>query len=324
MCGGGYFQDSIILATGATGTGKTMLVSKFVEDAYDNNERAILFAYEESRAQLLRNATSWGIDFEKMESDGLLKIICAYPESTGLEDHLQIIKTQINQFKPKRMAIDSLSALARGVSLNAFRQFVIAVTGYTKQEEIAGFFTNTAEEFMGSHSITDSHISTITDTILLLQYVEIKGEMARALNVFKMRGSWHDKRIREFIITNQGPEIRDSFSNFEQIFSGAPHRVIPGFMAQGGCPNTRDGASGMPGTGGPGYNIKCEINSNKHLKGSLSMAHAGKDTGGSQFFIVYEPQPHLDGVHTVFGMTDDMDVVLKLTNGSKILKATLK
>ena len=123
------------------------------------------------------------------------------------------------------MAIDSLSALARGVSLNAFRQFVIGVTGYSKQEEIAGFFTNTAEEFMGSHSITDSHISTITDTILLLQYVEIKGEMARALNVFKMRGSWHDKRIREFIITSQGPEIKDSFSNFEQIFSGAPHRL---------------------------------------------------------------------------------------------------
>ena len=101
-------------------------------------------------------------------------------------------------------------------------------------------------------------------------------------------------------------------------------RVIPGFMAQGGCPNTRDGVSGMPGTGGPGYKIKCEINSNKHSKGSLSMAHAGKDTGGSQFFIVYEPQPHLDGVHTVFGKTDDMDVVLKLTNGSKIIKATLK
>ncbi len=225
MCGGGFFQDSIILATGATGTGKTMLVSKFIEDAYTNQERAILFAYEESRAQLLRNATSWGIDFERMESDGMLKIICAYPESTGLEDHLQIIKTEISQFKPSRLAIDSLSALARGVSLNAFRQFVIGVTGYAKQEEIAGFFTNTAEEFMGSHSITDSHISTITDTILLLQYVEIRGEMARAVNVFKMRGSWHDKRIREFIITHEGPQIKDSFSNFEQIFSGAPHRI---------------------------------------------------------------------------------------------------
>jgi len=54
------------------------------------------------------------------------------------------------------------------------------------------------------------------------------------------------------------------------------------------------------------------------------MAHAGKDTGGSQFFIVYEPQPHLDGVHTDFGKTNDKDVELKLTNGSKILKATLK
>lgn len=78
---------------------------------------------------------------------------------------------------------------------------------------------------MGSHSITDSHISTITDTILLLQYVEIRGEMARAINVFKMRGSWHDKGIREFVITGQGPEIKDSFSNFERIISGVPHRV---------------------------------------------------------------------------------------------------
>lgn len=225
MCGGGFFKDSIILATGATGTGKTLLVSKFIEDAYLNHERAILFAYEESRSQLLRNATSWGIDFEAMERDGLLKIICAYPESTGLEDHLQIIKTEIGQFKPSRMAIDSLSALARGVSRNAFRQFVIGVTGYAKQEEIAGFFTNTSEEFMGSHSITDAHISTITDTIILLQYVEIRGEMARALNVFKMRGSWHDKGIREFLITGQGPEIKDSFSNFERIISGVPHRV---------------------------------------------------------------------------------------------------
>ena len=111
----------------------------------------------------------------------------------------------------------------------------------------------------------------------------------------------------------------------EGFYDGlAFHRVIPGFMAQGGCPNTRSGASGMPGTGGPGYKIKCEINSNKHLIGSLSMAHAGKDTGGSQFFIVYEPQPHLDGVHTVFGKTEDMDVVLKLKNGSKINKAYLK
>jgi cyclophilin family peptidyl-prolyl cis-trans isomerase len=87
------------------------------------------------------------------------------------------------------------------------------------------------------------------------------------------------------------------------------HRVIPGFMAQGGCPNTREGASGMPGTGGPDWAIKCETSSDKqiHKRGSISMAHAGKNTGGSQFFICFVDCPHLDGVHTVFGGIEEND-----------------
>jgi len=95
------------------------------------------------------------------------------------------------------------------------------------------------------------------------------------------------------------------------------HRVIPNFMVQGGCPKGT-------GTGGPGYTIKCEINDNKHLAGSLSMAHRGKDTGGSQFFICHGPQPHLDGVHTVFGRTEDMDVVNAIRQGDKILSVTIE
>ena len=128
------------------------------------------------------------------------------------------------------------------------------------------------------------------------------------------------------LFSEDAPNTVENFTNLVNngFYNGLSfHRVIPGFMAQGGCPNTREGSSGMPGTGGPGYKIKCEINSNKHITGSLSMAHAGKNTGGSQFFIVYEPQPHLDGVHTVFGKTNNMDVVLKLKNGSKIIKAYL-
>ncbi|MBE9009630.1 peptidylprolyl isomerase [Pseudanabaenaceae cyanobacterium LEGE 13415] len=102
------------------------------------------------------------------------------------------------------------------------------------------------------------------------------------------------------------------------------HRVIPNFMIQGGCPNTREGASGMPGTGGPGYKINCEINPNKHQAGSLSMAHAGRNTGGSQFFICHAPQPHLDGVHTVFGKTEDMDVVNAIRGNDRILSVKIE
>lgn len=112
-------------------------------------------------------------------------------------------------------------------------------------------------------------------------------------------------------------EAPNTVANFEKLanegfYDGVIfHRVIPGFVSQGGDPT----GSGM---GGPGYTIKCETvgNPHKHEAGSLSMAHAGRDTGGSQFFIVHEPQPHLNGVHTVFGkVTSGMDTVLNMKNG---------
>lgn len=117
-------------------------------------------------------------------------------------------------------------------------------------------------------------------------------------------------------------EAPNTVANFEKLansgfYNGLTfHRVIPGFVSQGGCPVGN-------GTGGPGYTIKCETEGNphKHEVGSLSMAHAGKDTGGSQFFIVHEPQPHLNGVHTVFGkVTSGMDTVLKMRNGDVMEK----
>ncbi|MGB4985340.1 MAG: peptidylprolyl isomerase [Erysipelotrichaceae bacterium] len=92
------------------------------------------------------------------------------------------------------------------------------------------------------------------------------------------------------------------------------HRVIKDFVSQGGCPYGT-------GAGDLGYTIPCETRNNplKHEVGSLSMAHRGKDTGCCQFFIVHKPQPHLDGVHTVFGkVTDNMSAVLKMKNGDII------
>ncbi len=105
------------------------------------------------------------------------------------------------------------------------------------------------------------------------------------------------------------------------------HRVLPGFMAQGGCPKG-------DGLGGPGYNIPCECyepNHRIHFRGSLSMAHAGRDTGGSQFFLTFIPTSHLNGLHTVFGrVISDMEVLNKLQRRQpggpepdKIIEATV-
>jgi peptidyl-prolyl cis-trans isomerase B (cyclophilin B) len=127
-----------------------------------------------------------------------------------------------------------------------------------------------------------------------------------------------DKGSIELVLFDK--EAPNTVANFEKLansgfYDGLTfHRVIPGFVIQGGCPKG-------DGTGGPGYAIKCEINPHKHTKGALSMAHAGRDTGGSQFFITHAPQPHLDGMHTVFGQVEKgMDVVLKIKQGDRMNK----
>jgi peptidyl-prolyl cis-trans isomerase B (cyclophilin B) len=137
------------------------------------------------------------------------------------------------------------------------------------------------------------------------------------------------------IQTNKGTVVADLFdeetpgtvANFEKLananfYDGTRfHRVIPNFMIQGGDPLSRDANNPRAGTGGPGYTIKCEThrNTHKHQAGTLSMAHAGKDTGGSQFFICHSPQPHLDGVHTVFGqVTSGLEIVNRIQKNDVI------
>ncbi|WP_373352725.1 circadian clock protein KaiC [Pseudoroseicyclus sp. CXY001] len=222
MCGGGMFRDSIILASGATGTGKTLMVTEFVKAAIQEGEKVLLIGAEESREQLTRNAEAWGVDFLKAEEEGTLKIISRYPEVMGLEDHLLQIKRDIRDFGPKRIAIDSMSAFERVSTQKSFREFVIGLTSHIKHLEITGLFTNTTSMLVGGESITETHISTITDTIILLRYVELLGEMRRGLTVLKMRGTWHEKEIREYVIDGNGMSIRSPFRGVHGILSGSP------------------------------------------------------------------------------------------------------
>ena len=137
------------------------------------------------------------------------------------------------------------------------------------------------------------------------------------------------------IVTSRGTIVAELFdtetpktvANFEKLansefYDGTRfHRVIPNFVIQGGDPLSKDPSNPRVGTGGPGYTIKCEthLNTHKHVAGTLSMAHAGKDTGGSQFFICHGPQPHLDGKHTVFGqVTDGQPIVNAIKAGDVI------
>jgi circadian clock protein KaiC len=241
MSGGGFFRDSIVLVSGATGTGKTLLVTQFLAGGAAAGERCLLFAFEESREQLYRNAHAWGMDFEALERGGRLRVVNAYPHAMPLEDHFVHMRDAIEEFQPDRVALDSLSALERMFATRSFREFVIGFTSYLKMRRTAGLFTSTSPELLGGSTVTEQHISTLTDSIILLRYVEARGAMLRAIAMLKMRGSEHDHEIRRYEIDGGGMHIGEPFREVRGILSGNPHVAEAGDRDDGNGEDERGG-----------------------------------------------------------------------------------
>jgi circadian clock protein KaiC len=227
LCGGGFFRDSIVLVSGATGTGKTLMVTEFLAGGVTRGEKSLMLAFEESHDQLHRNARGWGYDFQQAEAEGLLKVVPTYPEVATLEDHLVEIKQAIDDFGPQRIAIDSLSALERVGSPKSFREFIIGLTSFVKAKQVVGLFTASTDTLLGGSSVTETHISTLTDSIILLRYVEVFGAVKRGMTVLKMRGSDHDRDIREYRIDGKGLHVGDPFRTVAGILSGHVVNLVP-------------------------------------------------------------------------------------------------
>lgn len=222
MTGGGLFRDAITLVSGATGTGKTLLTAEYVRGGADAGDRVLLFSFEESPDQLIRNAKGWGVDFTELQEEGKLLLVCEYPGATGAEDQLIAMRDAINEFQPGRVAVDGLSAVERSLTVRSFREFVFGLTSHIRDCGLSALFTTTTPSLFGGDSITEAHISSITDSVILLRYIEVGGTMRRGVMVLKMRGSAHDRRIRDFTIGSNGMSI------------GGPLRGVQGIFTPGG------------------------------------------------------------------------------------------
>ncbi|MCU0307342.1 MAG: circadian clock protein KaiC [Thermoleophilia bacterium] len=208
MCGGGLFSDSMVLVSGPTGSGKTLVVTEFMRAGIARGEPGLLLSLEEGREQLVRNALSWGIDLGAAEDAGRLRILARDPDRMSLEDLLVQVRGEVDDLGPRRVAVDGLGVLERTQAPRPLREFVAGLAATLKDRGVPAVLTTTSP-LAGAGPAAEGQVPAISDCVVLLRYVETPGAVRRALTVLKMRGSRHDTSIREFVITGDGMHILD-------------------------------------------------------------------------------------------------------------------
>ncbi|SDR94720.1 circadian clock protein KaiC [Actinopolymorpha singaporensis] len=222
MCGGGVYRDSIVLLTGPTGSGKTLTGLRFAQAAFDAGERCLLYTFDETLEQLSRSAAGWGIDLPAVQGTGLLKALSTYPETASIEDHFLNIRREIEAFRPRRLVIDTISALERIVAPRGLLDFVLALTALLRPYEITTLLTS-APTGRFTSSLTPSiaaEIASLIDSTITLRYVERGGSMHRVVAVLQHRGSEHDAAIRQVFIDASGMHFGEPLPDAPSSLSG--------------------------------------------------------------------------------------------------------
>ena len=219
---GGLLRGSSTLLSGPTGTGKTLLATQFAAQGAASGERALVIAYEETPEQVRTNGRALGHDFEAYEEQGLLDVVSLYPEVASLDDHLVEIRSLVERLQPTRLVIDSLSSLERIGSAYAYREFIISITSFIKTQGLASVMTAASAQLVGATSVTESHISGLIDTIVLMRHVEHDSMLKRGILVLKMRGSSHDHQIRELAVRDGDLVVGEPFSGLGGVLTGQP------------------------------------------------------------------------------------------------------
>jgi circadian clock protein KaiC len=223
---GGVYKYSTTLVTGASGTGKTVTGMHFIKEGAKKRQKGLLIAFEESDEQFYRNAASFGWDLRSDVKKGYVRLFTSLPEELKPEEHFKRIRDIVEETQVERFVIDSLSALERIYPPDRFREFTVGLNTYLKGKGVTSLMTNTTAALLDVGQITETHLSTATDNIILLKYLELDGQMKRALIVVKSRGSDHDKSLHELIIDSTGMTIGDPFYGVEGLMGGSAKRVV--------------------------------------------------------------------------------------------------
>lgn len=222
MLGGeGVFCGSSILVSGSPGTGKSSIGAKFIDAACARGEKALLFAYEESSAQITRNMRSIDIDLEPWVQKGLLQIHASRPTLYGLEQHLVMMHDAVRTFGPSVVVVDPISNLTLERYDAEVKPTLMRLIDFLKKQQVTTLFTSLNSDAEQVPEDSQLGVSSLMDTWLLLRNVEFNGERNRTLHILKSRGMPHSNQVREFVLSDEGIDLVDVYVGAEGVVTGS-------------------------------------------------------------------------------------------------------
>ncbi len=230
--GAGVFRGSSVLVSGSPGTGKSSVAALFVHAACLRGERCLLFVYEESKPQLMRNMRSIGVDLAPWVARGLLLIHAVRPTLMGLEQHLVHMNDLVSKHRPAVVVVDPISNLTFDENDRALKPTLMRLIDFLKCEQITALFTNLSTDVLPNLPPAQIGVSSLMDTWLLLSNLEFNGERTRALQVLKARGMAHSNRVREFVFSDHGVDLVDVFMVGERVVTGRARQIHQKLAAQ--------------------------------------------------------------------------------------------
>ncbi|MCF8081644.1 MAG: circadian clock protein KaiC [Deltaproteobacteria bacterium] len=225
MLGGeGYYRATSILVSGTAGTGKSSVAAGFVNAACGRGEKALYFSFEEAQEQIVRNMRSIGMNLEPWIKNGLLRFRTERATTFGLEMHLALLHKEVSDFEPQVVVIDPISNLGASVTALEIKGMLSRVIDFLKMHHITALFTDLTHGGTALEA-TESAVSSLMDTWILLRDIESQGERNRGLYVLKSRGMAHSNQIREFMITEDGLDLLDVYVGPGGVLTGTARIV---------------------------------------------------------------------------------------------------
>src|SRR2546425_2741128 len=240
MLSGGFLERDAVMVAGTAGSGKTTLGLQYlVNGATKYGDAGIYLTFEQMPEQLYRDAKSFGWDLRELEEQDQLRVVCTSPDlilTSGDgkgEGGENLLDSFIREIHPRRIVIDSMSHFAMYVNNEKdLRRETYRLIMYLKTKGLSSLLLFEAPQLMGAvGSVTETGTSFLVDSILVMKPVEIESSMRKVLAVLKLRGSDHDKNLREYKITSSGVVLGSPFSDYEGLMSGSPRKLTRMAMA---------------------------------------------------------------------------------------------